>query len=119
MRRSNLSKQKHTLGKGSRHSLRTLQRIAWLVWNRCHGIVAILKAGIAPANAAYTDSDVVTVGDAPVTVECVMLLRPVMVNALMSSRLICEVDNGLPTNTHDGSSDDHVGCNALSHCRLV
>jgi hypothetical protein len=25
----------------------------------------------------------------------------------------------LPTNTHDGSSDDHVGCNALSHCRLV
>jgi hypothetical protein len=21
----------------------------------------------------------------------------------------------LPTNTHDGSSDDHVGCNALSH----
>jgi hypothetical protein len=25
----------------------------------------------------------------------------------------------LPTNTHDGSSDDHVGCNALSHCCLV
>jgi hypothetical protein len=25
----------------------------------------------------------------------------------------------LPTNTHDGNSDDHVGCNALSHCRLV
>jgi hypothetical protein len=21
----------------------------------------------------------------------------------------------LPTNTHDGSSDDHVGCDALSH----
>ncbi len=48
-----------------------------------------------------------------------MLLRPVMVDALVSSCLICEVDNGLPTNTHDGSSDDHVGCNALSHCRLV
>jgi hypothetical protein len=25
----------------------------------------------------------------------------------------------LATNTHDGSSDDYVGCNALSHCRLV
>lgn len=71
--------------------------------------------GIAPWHAALTDSDVVTVGDAPVTVERVMLLRPVMVDALASSRLIYKVDDGLPTNTHDGSSDDHVSCNALSH----
>ena len=48
-----------------------------------------------------------------------MLLRPVMGVALVSSRLIYKVDDGLATNTHDGSSDDYVGCNALSHCRLV
>ena len=59
--------------------------------------------------------DVVTVGDAPVTVECVMLLRPIMADALVSSCLVHKVDDGLPTNTHDGSSDDHVGCDALSH----
>ena len=71
--------------------------------------------GIALWHAALTDSDVVTVGDAPVTVECVMLLRPVMGVALVSSRLIHKVEDGLPTNTHDGSSNDHVGCDALSH----
>ena len=44
-----------------------------------------------------------------------MLLRPVMGVALVSSRLIHKVDDGLATNAHDGSSDDHVGCDALSH----
>jgi len=80
--------------------------------------VASLNQGIAPWNAALTDSDVVTVGDAPVTVERVMLLRPVMGDALVSSRLVHKVDDGLPTNAHDGSSDDHVGCDALCHCRI-
>ena len=76
---------------------------------------AIPGQGIAPWHAALTDSDVVTVGDAPVTVQCVMLLRPVMGDALVSSCLVHKVDDDLPTNTHDGSSDDHVSCNALSH----
>ena len=80
--------------------------------------MASLNQGIAPWNAALTDSDVVTVGNAPVTVERVMLLRPVMGVALVSSRLIHKVDDGLATDAHDGSSDDHVGCDALCHCRI-
>jgi hypothetical protein len=28
------------------------------------------------------------------------------------------VDDGLPTDAHDGSSDNHVGCDALCHCRI-
>ena len=74
--------------------------------------------GIAPWHAALTDSDVVTVGDTPVTVERVMLLRPVMSDALVSSCLIHKVDDGLATDTHDGSSNNHVGCDALCHCRI-
>jgi len=80
--------------------------------------VASLNQGIAPWNAALTDSDVVTVGNAPVTVERVMLLRPIMGDALVSSCLIHKVDDGLATDAHDGSSDDHVGCDALCHCRI-
>ena len=86
--------------------------------NKCHGIVAIPGQGIAPWHAALTDSDIVTVGDTPVTVERVMLLRPVMSDALVSSCLIHKVDDGLATDTHDGSSNNHVGCDALCHCRI-
>ncbi len=87
---------------------------------RCHGIVAILKAGIAPANAAYTDSvDVIAIGDTPIAMKGVMIFGPIMSDALVCSRLISEVDNGLPTNAHDGSSDDDIGCDTLSHCRVV
>ncbi len=83
--------------------------------SRCHGIVASLNQGIAPWNAALTDSDIVTVGDAPVTVKRVMLLRPIMCDALVSRCLIHKVDDNLATNTHDGSSNEHAGCNTLSH----
>ena len=86
--------------------------------SRCHGIVAIPGQGIAPWHAALTDSDFVTVGDAPVTVECVMLLRPVMGHALVSSCLVHKMDDGMATDAHDGSSDDHIGCDALCHCRI-
>ncbi len=42
-----------------------------------------------------------------------------MSDALMSSSLVHKVDDGLATNTHDGSSDDHAGCNTLSHGCVV
>jgi len=57
----------------------------------CHGIVASPGQGIAPWHAALTDSDVVTVGDAPVTVDLISLLRPVMRTTLFGSCLINEV----------------------------
>ena len=47
-----------------------------------------------------------------------MLLRPVMGDALVSSCLVHKMDDGLATDAHDGSSDDHVGCDALCHCRI-
>ncbi len=86
-----------------------------VVWNRCHGIVAIPGQGIAPWHAALTDSDVVTVGDAPVTVECVMLLRPVMSTALLSRGYIQEMDGDLGTNTHSCRNANDDGSQLLSH----
>jgi hypothetical protein len=44
-----------------------------------------------------------------------MLLRPVMSDALVSSSLVHKVDDGLPTSAHDGSSNNHTGCNTLCH----
>ena len=96
-----------------------LNRVVHVVLCGCHRIVASLNQGIAPWYAALTDSDLVAVTNAPVTMECVMLLRPVMGDALVSSCFICEVDNSLPTGAHDGSSNDHVGCNALIHGSVV
>ena len=62
-----------------------------VVLGKCHGIVAIPGQGIAPWHAALTDSDVVTVTNAPVTVDLICLLRPVMSLALMSCCSINEV----------------------------
>ena len=75
--------------------------------------MAILKAGIAPANAAYTDSDVVAVGNAPVTVDLIGLLGPVMCQALLGCRLINEVSG-------DRTSDDpHRKCLDDDECKYV
>jgi hypothetical protein len=57
----------------------------------------------------------VVVSNAPVPMECVVLLRPVMSDALLSSSLVHKVDDGLPTNAHDGSSNNHTGCSTLCH----
>ena len=59
--------------------------------NKCHGSVARSGQGFAPWHAALTDSDVVTVGDAPVTVDLVSLLRPVVSTTLFGRSLINEV----------------------------
>jgi hypothetical protein len=85
-----------------------LNRVDHVELSKCHWIVAIPGQGIAPWHAALTDSDVVTVGDAPVTVECVMLLRPIMNTALLSRGYIQEMDGDLGTNTHScrNANDD-------------
>ena len=59
--------------------------------SKCHGIVASPGQGFAPWHAALTDSDVVTVGNAPVTVDLVSLLRPVVSATLFGGSLINEV----------------------------
>ena len=78
--------------------------------------MAILKAGFAPANAAYTDSvGWVVVSCTPRKVDLMCISRPIMVNALMCSSLIQLMDSDLSTNADECSSDNNNGYNALSH----
>ena len=57
----------------------------------CHGIVAIPGQGIAPWHAALTDSDLVAVTNAPVTVQLVLVFRPVVCTTLLGRSLVNEV----------------------------
>lgn len=57
--------------------------------------------------------DLVAVGDAPITVDLIGLLRPVVSNALLGSRLINEI-------TGDWTSDDtHGKCLDNNECSYV
>ncbi len=80
-----------------------------LSWNRCHWIVAITGQGIAPWHAALTNSDLVAVTNAPVTVQLVLLLRPVVCLALMSCCSINEVASDWTCQNAEGKSPDNDG----------
>jgi hypothetical protein len=93
-----------------------------LVLCRCHEIVASPGQGIAPWHAALTDSDLVTVTDAPVTMQLVSFLRPIVCTALFGSCLINEVPSDWSdkdAKTKCSNDDCCKNVTGFDHCRVV
>ena len=76
--------------------------------------MAILKAGFAPANAALTDSDLVAVTNAPITVHLISLLGPIMCLALLLGSLIQLMNHQLRSNSQDGGIQNNSYTKSLS-----
>ena len=63
--------------------------------------------------------DLVAVGNAPVTVDLISLLGPIMCDALLGGSFIQLVKNDLAANPHDGGGNDDVRSNELGHDGVV
>jgi len=75
---------------------------------------------VRTSQPALTDQlDLVAVTNAPVPVDLVGLLRPVVCTALLSRSLVQLVNNNLSTNAHDECGNDYVGSNKLGHRKLL
>ena len=74
---------------------------------------AIVGQGIAPWHAALTDSDLVAVTNAPITVQLILLFWPVVCTTLLSRSLVNEVASDWTCQNAEAKSPDNDGCEGV------